>query len=350
VSVAGKSHRTIEKNTVKFSKKGDAVMAQVVITYSPGEQEQQLLADTLGQSAVLVYLKKADQQARRKALADADALLAWNPHRELHRDEFALLGRGQLMQLITAGADHLPYEHLPADLQIASNPGAYAEPMAEHVLAMILALAKNLSREHAKLKEGNFDQFSLNKQIKGSTAAIIGFGGIGKATAKLLRPLGAKIYAVNTSGRTAEPVDFIGTLDDLEQVFQAADFVVISLPFTKETRGLIGRRELEWLKPDAILVNVARGEIIVEKDLYEHLKTHPNFQAAIDAWWVEPFRHGQFRMDFPFLDLPNVLGSPHNSAMVPGAVAEATLQAAENILNFLSGRPVSGLVNREDYL
>jgi len=102
------------------------------------------------------------------------------------------------------------------------------------------------------------------------------------------------------------------------------------------------------MRPDAILINVARGAIIDEEALYEHLRTHPDFMAGIDAWWVEPFRYGEFRMDHPFLELPNVLGSPHNSAMIPGALTEGLRQAAENVQRYLSGKPVTGIVQSED--
>ncbi len=104
------------------------------------------------------------------------------------------------------------------------------------------------------------------------------------------------------------------------------------------------------MKPDAILVNVARGEIIEEKALYEHLKATPTFMAGLDAWWIEPFRHGRFELNYPFFDLPNVLGTPHDSGLVPGSLLDAVQKATENIARFLNGETIAGVVQREDYL
>jgi len=318
----------------------------VAVTF-PAQRD--VLAELFGDAARAESVAHLPEQERTRILEAAEVLFVWNWQRELRPAERETL-HPRFVQLLSAGADQLPFDQLPPNADIASNAGAYAEPMAEHALAMTLALLKRLPQHHAELAAGVWDQTSVSLPVKGAVCAILGFGGIGKATGRLLRALGARIHAVNTSGRTDEPVEFVGTLDDLDAVLGAADVLVVALPLTRRTRGLLGARELGLLKPTAILVNVARGAIIDQAALYEHLRTHPESSAGIDAWWVEPFASGEFRVEHPFFDLPNLLGSPHNSALVSGIMEQATARAAANIVRFLRGGAVAGVVRVQDYV
>ncbi len=322
----------------------------IVVTYNASQEQQAFLLELLGDVASLTFLSELALTQREQALEEATMLLSWNFPREIQPQDYSRLRRVLFIQLLSAGADHMPFADLPPRIIVASNPGAYAAPMAEHVLAMTLALAKHLLVQQQKLKEGEFDQFTPNRMLSGMTAGILGYGGIGRATARLMRAFGMRIYAINTSGTSSEPADFLGTLQDLEQVLRLSDVVVLCLPLTRITRGFIGKKELEWMKPDAILVNVARGALLDEEALYTHVQSHPDFLLGIDAWWTEPFLAGHFRMEYPFLALPNVLGSPHNSGVVPGVLMSASRQAAENVQRFLKGEQVVGIARREDYL
>ncbi len=322
----------------------------VLVTYRTTEEERGLIASRLEDSAELTFLKDLPREERLTSFETADVLVSWFPGREYPDGAYDRMANVGLLQMVSAGVDHVDFSLLPDHVQVAANVGAYAQPMAEHTLAMILAVYKQIPWQHEKLAGGEFDQLALNRTLRGSVCAILGYGGIGRAVADVLRPLGVRIHAVNSSGRTEDRVEFAGTLGDLEAVLRAADIVVVSLPLSRATRGLIGARQLAWMKEDAVLVNVARGEILDEAALFEHLKGHPRFTAAIDVWWTEPLKDHRFRLAHPFFDLPNVLGSPHNSAMVPGALLKGMAQAADNVVRYIGGRKPRGIVRREDYM
>jgi phosphoglycerate dehydrogenase-like enzyme len=323
----------------------------VVVTFSPSAEMRDAIRETLEPVALVSYLPELEQHERAEALTSAHAVITWFTGDELNGvAELTLLESVGLVQLLSAGVDRVPFDQLPPSVPVASNAGAYADQMAEHVLAMALALAKRLPQSHAAMARGEFDQQTMNRAIRGSVVGVLGFGGIGQASANLFSALGAHIHALNRSGETNAAVDWIGTLDDLDVVLPTADILVISLPLTRATRGLIGRRELALMKPDAILVNVARAVIVDEDALYEHLCRNPLFSAGIDAWWDEPREHAAFKPRRPFLDLPNVVGSPHNSGLTAGSFAEAARRAAENVARHLRGEPVQHLVDRSDYV
>ena len=325
-------------------------MCEVLVSYNFRQTHREVFKEALCDLADVKFLPDIAAVDRAGAIGRADVIIAWNLPKEFSAEQLRLAGRVRLIQLITAGAERLPFSLLPADAVIASNPGAYAEPMAEHILGMVFALAKRLLVNHAKLKQGEFDQKTKNRVLRGKVFGVLGFGGIGQAAARLMRSAGLRIFAINTTGRTGETVDFIGTIDDLDYLLKKSDVFLVSIPLTVRTRGLIGRRELALMQPDAILLNVARGAVIDEQSLYRHLVQNPGFSAGIDAWWVEPWMGGEFKVNYPFFDLPNLLGSPHNSSSTPGSTAYAVRLAAQNAADFLSGRQIRGVVKREDYV
>jgi glycerate dehydrogenase len=322
----------------------------VAVTYPVNEEYTTINADVLGADAAVVFSHQAAQEDRTALVSGADALICWNPGRELPTGALANLPELRLIQLMSAGADGIDFSAIPEHVVLAGNVGAYAAPIAEHVVAMALALARRLPQRHASLAAGEFNQRERLITLNGAVCAILGYGGIGAATATLMRGIGARIYAINSTGQTADPVDFAGTLADLDEVLTVADVLVIALPLTNKTRNLIGARELSLMKPTAILVNVARGAIINERALYEHLKENPQFMAGIDAWWHEPGRDATFHTDYQFFELPNLLGSPHNSGIVPGVLQGAVRKAAENVRRHLRGEPVTGVMRRADYV
>jgi phosphoglycerate dehydrogenase-like enzyme len=320
----------------------------LVVAYDIDSAGRKIVEETLQGAGRTIYLKDQASDAREEALSEAGALLTINPLRELEPHERTLLQGARLIQFRFVGVDHIPLNELPAGVPAAGNRGAFAEPMAEHAVAMAFAAAKRLAIEQDKLRSGTFNQFEPTKTLDGAVCGILGFGGTGAAIARKMRALGMKIHAINRRGATSEPVDWIAGPGKLNELLAVADVLVIISPLTRATIGMIGAPQLARMKEDAIVVNLARGEIIDEGALYAHLQSHKRFTACIDAWWIEPLRHGKFAMNHPFLELPNVIASPHNSAVTVEASDIALQRAVANCRRALLGETPLHLLGPDD--
>jgi phosphoglycerate dehydrogenase-like enzyme len=324
---------------------------KILVTYKPGAEERETYQEILEDLAQLHFLRDEPKSDRIKLLNAADIIIALSfAKKEIDAAEIPLLQNVRFIQLIYAGADNVPFELIPPEIVLASNAGAFARPIAEHVLALALALAKKLIPKNKMLQEGHFDRSGFNREIRGGVCGIIGFGGNGQEIAKAMQAMGMRIFGINRSGTTDFPVDFIGSVEDLRKVLEASHVVVLTTPLTRETKDLIGENELGWMKKDAILINVGRGDVINQKALYKHLKAHPEFCAGIDTWWSEPAGKDAFKLDYPFFELPNIIGSPHIADHVPQSIPYGTRRALENVRNFLMGNELRGVQSREDYL
>ena len=323
----------------------------ILVTYAPSEEEKNIYREVLEDIANVHFLADKTGNERIELLNGAEVVIALSfSQKEIDPTEISHLENMRFVQLIYAGADNIPFARISEDIALASNAGAFAEPIAEHVLALTLALAKNLFTKYKLLREGRFDRSGFNRQLRDGICGIIGLGGNGRKIAEIMRAMGMKVYGINRSGKTEAPVDFMGTVTDMKKVLQAADVVVVTPPLTRETRNLLGKKELTWMKPDAILINVGRGDVINQEALYTHLASNPDFRAGIDTWWSEPTGTEAFNLDYPFFDLPNIIGSPHVADHVPLSIPDGTRMALENVRNFLMGNDIRGVLNRYDYL
>src|SRR5262249_51043170 len=146
--------------------------------------------------ATIVNTYERDGAGRVQALSQAEALLAWELPKEIPAGALHQAPVLRFVQLLSAGGDTGDLSQLPDRLMVASNAGAYAGAMTEHVLAMTLSLAKRLPQRHAALAAGRYPKWEPSLTLHGAVCAILGFGGIGTATARLMRAFGARIYAV----------------------------------------------------------------------------------------------------------------------------------------------------------
>lgn len=324
----------------------------VVVTCAAPATVRRAVDDGLDGAGKAVFLDDVPAEKRGETLASAAAIMSFFFNKEVREEEYPFLENVALFQSISTGLDFLPFRSMPKKMVLACNAGGWAPQIAEHTVALLLALARRIVPLHNDLMKGVFSRHAYSPaSLRGKVLTVVGYGGIGRRTAELLRPFGMQIYALNTSGRTSDPVHFMGTLNELPEILPETDVLLLSLPLDKHTRGLVGKRELDLMKKNAILLNVARAPLVVEQDLYEHLKANPEFQAGFDVWWKEPtWGGGDFALDYPFLELPNVVGSPHNSNRCENDMEDATRAAAANVAAFFSGEKIGGVIRREDYI
>lgn len=295
------------------------------------------------------WLNDMDPASRLEALKNADAVLAAMLTSEFSPEEKMLLGRPGIVQTISAGVDQVDFSTLPPDIKLCSNTGGWAHSMAEHALAMTLACTRMLRPQTESLKDGVYDTYAYPmRQLEECTILFVGWGGIAHAASRLFKPFGSRLIAL---GRTAPQDEVLSrgyAQSEIKEALADADIVLLSLPDTNATHHMMNAETLAAMKDDAILVNVARAGLIDRDALYEHLRTHPRFFAALDVWWNE--RKHYPSDGEPLLKLPNAIGTAHNSWISPSSRFRAAENAMRNIAAYFEGRPVKGRVKVEEYV
>jgi len=296
-----------------------------------------------------VILEDLPDDAKADAWATADVVVGVGFPREFPVDLRARAGKLRMIQALVAGVDHLPFERFPAAAIVCSNAGAYNVSVAEHAMALLLAAAKDIPARTEEIRRGVFNQSAMSKALAGSTAVIIGIGGIGSEIARRCKAFEMRVVGIARSPTSSSVADEIATVHDLPRYLPQADAVFLALPLTRTTQGLVDRRFLGNMKEDAVLVNIARGKLIVEDDLFQHLKDHPKFRAALDTWWTYPDSREGRPFHRPFHDLPNIVMTPHVAPSVQSQRERAMEAALDNVLRFLRGETPRNVVNREEY-
>jgi phosphoglycerate dehydrogenase-like enzyme len=184
--------------------------------------------------------------------------------------------------------------------------------------------------------------------LAGRTLGILGYGRIGQSIARCARAFNMRICAIRRDvGRSAEEdLDLLGGFDIIEEVLRRADYLVIAMPATAETRAAIDQRALALMKPTAFLINVARAEIVEEQALYDALSRGAIAGAALDVWYRYPRESGPtMPASFPFHELPNVLMTPHVSGWTDGMLDARARLIAENIRRIAADETPLNLVD-----
>ena len=227
-----------------------------------------------------------------------------------------------------------------AGVVVATTPGANEEAVADHALAMILALQRRLAANDAAVREGRWDRAgSLTpSDLYGATVGLIGSGVIGRAVIRRLRAFGSTIAIYDPFLEEAPE----GTaLVDLPTLLARSDVITVHAPLTDGTRGLLGAEQFAAMKPGAYVVNVSRGGIIDENALAESISSGHLGGAGLDTFEREPIG------DSPLRGLPTVILSPHIAGLSHRSIAAMTEAATQAVLDVVEGRPPAHAVNPE---
>jgi phosphoglycerate dehydrogenase-like enzyme len=291
-------------------------------------------------------------QAGIDAIHGAEIYFGTGLPREILLAGLALPGTLRWIHSGAAGVRSLLHDELlQSDIILTNSAGIHAEPMAETVIAMMLHFARGLDYAvRAQLQQSwNADIYERADsgvvEINGATVGIVGYGGIGRAVARRARALGMDVLAVRRHAGTDDVARILSGDAALRTLLEDSDFVVLSVPSTALTRGLIGAEQLGWMKKSAVIINVARGEVLDENALHDALSAHQLRGAGLDVFSTEPLP-----ADSPLWSLPNVLITPHVSATTTRYWEREGELILDNVKRYLAGDRLRNVVDvREGY-
>ena len=228
--------------------------------------------------------------------------------------------------------------------------------VAEHAFALMLALAKNIVTNDRDLRLGRWHGFSNQEptiQLQGKSLGIIGLGSIGWEIAKIGYALGMKIFALKREIKEKDLekkkiLEFLGANKDLEKVIKESDFIIITVPLTQKTKGLIGKKELKLMQ-GKYLVNISRGAVIDEEALFKSLEEHYLSGAAIDTWYQYPTNEQKeiLPSQYNFHKLENVVMSPHTAGYSDRALEENIKSVFDNMVRIYYGEEPENQITPE---
>jgi len=272
-----------------------------------------------------------------EALKTADVMINSNPPRERLRERAPRL---RWIQTTGAGIDGLlPLDWLPGDIALTNNRWAHG-PKAEDSCAMAISLLNARLPQLMAAQRNHAWQPIYTTPVAGKTAVVLGFGDLGQAAGRAARKLGAKVIAVTRSGKAAGPADAAYPVRKIDSVLPKADFVIVTMPLTPETRNLLSRARLDRLKPEAGLVNIGRSPVVDYDALREKLTKGELAGAVLDVFQPEPLP-----ADSPFWDTPNLIALPHVSCDDPRYIDRLLDAWFENLGRLLEGKPLKNRID-----
>jgi len=302
------------------------------LTGTAAEQQLRALGD------VTVYNERgADNETELiRRIGDAEVVVNIRAHARMNATVLAACDRLRLISVWGTGTDHIDLAACGArGVTVTNTPGVNAHAVAEHTMALMLAVTRRLPAIDAAVRAGEWPRGTL-AQLEGKTLGIVGLGAVGRRVAALAAPFGMRLLA-STHGDDAGRAAVLGARHaPIETLLRDSDIVSLHLRLSDETKGFLSRDRLALMKSSAFLINTARGALVDRQALVDALREGRLAGAGLDVFHEEPIR-----ADDTLLALPNVVLTPHNAGMTAEVIDVGLRRAVENVASFLSGKPTN---------
>jgi phosphoglycerate dehydrogenase-like enzyme len=305
-----------------------------VLVYRADDADRYAALVRAPRRGVQIHVAATAEEAARVA-PDVDVIFGWKVPPALYGKATRL----SWLQAMGAGVDWALVPELSPRVVVTRVPGVFGPWMAEYVLGWCAFVTQRVETYRAAQRERRWIETVLPTRLGGTTLAIVGLGDIGRTIARSARALGMRVVGVNRAGTAVRGVDHVYRVRDLRRALGAADWVVLTVPLTPATRGLIGAEELAAMKPTAWLLNIARGAVVDEAALLDALRRRAIAGAVLDVFASEPLS-----AEHPMWTLDNVVVTPHIAG--PDVPEEIAPVFADNLARFLAGRPLRHVVDR----
>lgn len=313
---------------------------EVVVTWPDYDPDGQHLGRALRRAGLTVRLEAkrgARSPSQMRALLDGAvaAIVSTDPF-----DAGVLAASPDLRVIarVGVGVDSIDIDAATAHgVAVTITPGANEATVADHTVALMLAALRRVCEHDAGVRQGDWNRTGRHTPwlLSGSTVGLVGFGQIGRSVARRLGGFDVRVLVTDPVAPKDRAVEAVS----LDALLAASDVVSLHAPLLPSTRRLIGARELALMRPTAILVNTARGEVVDEAALVDALERGRLRAAALDVFEREPPRSSRL------LSLPNVVLSPHNAGLSIPSIEEMTRRATSSVIEVLRGRAPEHLAN-----
>lgn len=282
-----------------------------------------------------IFAKTADLDTLKNEVQDADVIMLANM--PLPAEVLAAAPRARFIDVAFTGVDHIPVAEARNRGIAISNASGYAdEAVAELCISLMIQVLRQLGEAEDRTRTGGTKAGLSARLIQGKTVGLIGAGAIGRRLARILKAFGAIVIAHNRREVKDPNIDKSVSLDEL---LTTSDIVSLHTPLTPETKGMIGAKELARMKPDAILINTARGQVVDNSALAEALNKGEIAGAGLDVFDMEP----PLPLDYPLLHAKNAVVTPHLAFYSEESLERRAAIVFDNLYAWLDGKQINAI-------